>query len=173
MNINKDKYIILEIIPTHSEASKGDIIQLQALKIIDITIYITPISSAISIICFTLALFKVQLSDTVPIALTKVVDRMSDGYLVLNEKNIITDYNLTLLKMFEIEDKSISSTHIFDLLNIDAFKGLEEKTERTDPHPGGGDRHRHADRGHRAFGCIHHDEGCHRRTAAGEEGRVL
>jgi len=33
MKINKDKYIILEIIPTHSDASKGLIIQLQALKL--------------------------------------------------------------------------------------------------------------------------------------------
>ncbi|MBR1539728.1 MAG: GHKL domain-containing protein [Clostridia bacterium] len=101
---------------------------LGTLKIIDLTVYITPISSAISIICFTLALFKFQLLDAVPIALTKVVDRMSDGYIVINEKSIITDYNLTLLKMFDIEDKSISSTHIFDLLKLDSFKGLEEKT---------------------------------------------
>ena len=101
---------------------------LGTLKIIEVTVYITPISSAVSIICFTLALFKFQLLDTVPIALTKVVDRMSDGYIVINEKSIITDYNLTLLKMFDIEDKSISSTHIFDLLKLDSFKGLEEKT---------------------------------------------
>ena len=33
MKINKDKYIILEIIPTHSEKKKGLIIQLQALKL--------------------------------------------------------------------------------------------------------------------------------------------
>ncbi len=33
MNINKDKYIIVEIIPTHSDSSKGDIIQLSALKL--------------------------------------------------------------------------------------------------------------------------------------------
>ena len=33
MDINKDKYIILEIIPTLSDSKKGDIIQLQALKL--------------------------------------------------------------------------------------------------------------------------------------------
>ncbi|MBR2289312.1 MAG: hypothetical protein IJ867_01495 [Clostridia bacterium] len=95
---------------------------LGTLKIIEVTVYITPISSAISIICFTLALFKFQLLDTVPIALTKVVDRMSDGYIVLNEKNIITDYNLTLLKLFEIEDKSINSMHVFDMLGFKNFE---------------------------------------------------
>ncbi len=101
---------------------------LGTLKIIDVTIYITPISSVVSVICFTLALFKFQILDTVPIALTKVVDRMSDGYLVLNEKNIITDYNITFLKIFELEDTSINSTHIFDLLKLENFKPLEEKT---------------------------------------------
>ena len=101
---------------------------LGSLKLIEVTIYITPISSAISIICFILALFKFQLQDTLPIALTKVVDRMSDGYIVLNDKNIITDYNNTLLKIFEIEDRSINSIHIFDLLKLSNFNGLEEKT---------------------------------------------
>ena len=101
---------------------------LGTLKIIEITVYITPISAAVSIICFTLALFKFQLLDAVPIALTKVVNRMSDGYLVLNEKNVITDYNSTLLKMFDIEDKSIDSLHIFDLLKFENFSSLKEKT---------------------------------------------
>lgn len=101
---------------------------LGTLKLIELTVYVTPICSVISIICFTLALFKFQLLDTVPIALTKVVDRMSDGYLVLNDKNIITDYNITLLKIFEIEDTSISSIHIFDLLKLDNLKSLDETT---------------------------------------------
>ena len=101
---------------------------LGTLKLIETTIYITPISASISMICFTLALFKFQILDTVPIALTKIVDRMSDGYIVLNEKNIITNYNNTMLKMFNIEDKPISSIHIFDLLKYDCVKGLEEKT---------------------------------------------
>ena len=62
----------------------------------------------------------------VPVILTKVVDRMSDGYLVLNEKNIITDFNKTLLKMFEIDYNSLKSMHIFDLLKLENFKPLEE-----------------------------------------------
>ena len=66
--------------------------------------------------------------DKVPVILTKVVDRMSDGYLVLNEKNIITDYNKTLLKMFEIDYNSLKSIHIFDLLKLENFKPLEEQT---------------------------------------------
>lgn len=33
MNLYKDKYIIVEIIPTHSNPSKGNIIQISALKL--------------------------------------------------------------------------------------------------------------------------------------------
>ena len=101
---------------------------LGTLKLIEVTIYITPISYAISTICFTLALFKFQLLNTVPIALTKVVEKMSDGYLVLNDKNIIIDYNTAFLKIFEIEEKTINSIHIFDLLKLDNLKPLEETT---------------------------------------------
>ena len=53
---------------------------LGALKIIETTIYIAPISSAISIICFTLALLKYQTFNTLPIALSKIIDRISDGF---------------------------------------------------------------------------------------------
>ena len=99
---------------------------LGTLKLINLTVYVAPICSVVSIICFTLALFKFQLLDTVPIALTKVVDRMSDGYLVLNDKNIITDYNITLLKILDLEETSINSLHIFDLLKLDNLKSIDE-----------------------------------------------
>jgi signal transduction histidine kinase len=101
---------------------------LGALKIIEVTVYIAPISSAVSVICFTLALFKFQLSDTLPIALTKIVNRISDGYIVLNEKNIITDYNIPFFQIFDIEDQNIDSLHLFDLLALENFKGLDEST---------------------------------------------
>lgn len=101
---------------------------LGILRIINVTIYITPISLSISLICFTLALFRYQLLDTLPIALTKIVDRISDGYIVLNEKNIITDHNYPFLQIFEIENIEIDSRHLFDLLNLDTFNGLDEET---------------------------------------------
>ena len=100
---------------------------LGLLRIIDVTIYITPISLSISLICFTLALFRFQLLDTLPIALTKIVDRISDGYIVLNDKNIITNHNFPFLQIFEIENIEIDSRHLFDLLSLDSFEGLNEE----------------------------------------------
>lgn len=101
---------------------------LGILKIINVTVYITPISLSISLICFTLALFRFQLLDTLPIALTKIVDRISDGYIVLNEKNIITNHNFTFMQIFEIENTEIDSRHLFDLLSLNVFDGLSEET---------------------------------------------
>ena len=101
---------------------------LGTLGIIEITIYITPIALAISIICFAMALFKFQLLNSLPIALTKIVNRISDGYIVLNDKNIVTDYNKPFLKLFEIENLDLRQMHIFDVLHLDEFSGLEEET---------------------------------------------
>ena len=33
MNLHKDKYIIVEVIPTHSDSTKGTIAQISALKL--------------------------------------------------------------------------------------------------------------------------------------------
>ena len=101
---------------------------LGTLGIIEITIYITPISLAISIICFSTALFKFQLLNSLPIALSKIVNRISDGYIVLNDKNIITDYNKPFLQIFEINNLDLKQMHIFDILNLEEFAGLDEET---------------------------------------------
>lgn len=101
---------------------------LGTLGIIKVTIYITPIALAISIICFALALFKFQLLNSLPVALTKIVNRISDGYIVLNDKNIVTDYNNPFLKIFNIDTFDLRQMHIFDVLALEEFKGLDEET---------------------------------------------
>ncbi len=101
---------------------------LGIFKIIDFTVYVTPIALSISLICFTLALFKYQLLDALPIALNKIVNRISDGYIVLNEKNIITDYNIPFLEIFKIKNKKINYIHIFDLISLKNFDEITENT---------------------------------------------
>ena len=101
---------------------------LGTLGIIEITVYITPIALAVSIICFTMALFKFQLLNSLPIALTKIVNRISDGYIVLNDKNIVTDYNKPFLKLFDVGNLDLRQMHIFDVLHLEEFSGLDEGT---------------------------------------------
>lgn len=74
------------------------------LKLIPMTVFITPISFSVSIICFALAIFKFDFLGIAPIALRKIADRMSDSYLVLNDDGTITDFNQTFLVTFKIKD---------------------------------------------------------------------
>lgn len=74
------------------------------LKLIPMTIFVTPISFSVSIICFALAIFKFDFLGIAPIALRKIADRMSDSYLVLNDDGTITDFNQTFLVTFKIKD---------------------------------------------------------------------
>lgn len=77
------------------------------LKLIPITVFVTPISFSVSIICFALAIFKFDFLGIAPIALRKIADRMSDSYLVLNDDGNITDFNQTFLVTFKIKDISL------------------------------------------------------------------
>ncbi len=95
------------------------------MGIIKITTYTTPISFALMAIIYSLAIFKFDFINVVPIALQKIVDRMSDSYIVLNEKNIITDFNETFLKTFHLQANEVRNKKFFELLKnnkIDAEK---------------------------------------------------
>lgn len=74
------------------------------LKLIPMTVFVTPISFSVSIICFALAIFKFDFLGIAPIALRKIADRMSDSYLVLNDDGTIADFNQTFLVTFKIKD---------------------------------------------------------------------
>jgi PAS domain S-box-containing protein len=73
------------------------------LKLIPMTVFATPISFSVSIICFALAIFKFDFLGIAPIALRKIVDRISDSYIVLNDDGTITDFNKTFLTTFNIK----------------------------------------------------------------------
>ena len=77
---------------------------LGTFKIIPMTIYITPISFAITMLFLFLAIFKFQFLGVAPIALQKIVDRISDSYIVLNDDISIIDFNQTFLTTFQIKN---------------------------------------------------------------------
>ena len=88
---------------------------LGTFSIIKMNIYITPISFAVACSFIALAIFKFNFLSITPIALEKVVDRMSDCYLVLNEKNIVVDFNKPFLDVFKVTDKKIRNHSIYDI----------------------------------------------------------
>lgn len=76
---------------------------LGTFGIIAMSIYITPISFAIAIFFFALAILKFDFLKVAPIALQRIVDRISDSYLVVNEDNVVTDFNETFLDLFKVK----------------------------------------------------------------------
>lgn len=87
---------------------------LGTCKIISMTVYVTPISFSLSMIFFAFAILKFQFLGATPIALQKIVDRMSDSYLVLNDDGTITDFNQTFLVTFKIKDIALRGQNFDD-----------------------------------------------------------
>ena len=87
------------------------------LGIIPMTVYATPISFSLTLIFFAIALFKFDFLKVAPIALQRVVDRMSDGYIIVNDENIITDFNRTFLDLFSLKASEIRNININDLIS--------------------------------------------------------
>lgn len=95
--------------------------------ILDLSIYVTPISFAIEILLITFAIFKFNFLSVAPIALQNVVDKISDSYIVINEDNKITDFNKTFLKTFSSESADIRNRDLFELIN--EYKNLKINSE--------------------------------------------
>ena len=89
-------------------------------------IYVTPISFIVTILLFGVAILRYNFLSIAPIALKRVVDQMSDLYLVLNQDCIISDCNKPFENVFNISKSSLIGKSLFDLnfpKNIIAQKG--------------------------------------------------
>ena len=83
---------------------------------INMTSYIMPISYSITVMFFALSIFRFKVLSLTPIALQRIVDRISDSYMVINEDNIITDFNKTLLTILKIKDENVRNKNIFEFI---------------------------------------------------------
>lgn len=90
---------------------------LGTLKIISMTVYITPISFAFTMLFFALSIFKFKFLGVAPVTLQTIVNRISDSYLVLNENLLITDFNSTFLKTFNLSASDIREENILEFLS--------------------------------------------------------
>jgi len=81
------------------------------------TIYTTPITFVGMAICHLFAIFKLQFLNVLPIALQKVVDQISDGFILVNEDGKMVDYNKTLIEMLRIDNIALRSKSINELYN--------------------------------------------------------
>ncbi len=108
---------------------------LSTLGVFNTSVYTTPISFSVAVLFIALAIFKFDFLKVTPIALQKIVDRISDSYVVISEKNIITDFNQTFLSTFGGKPTDVRNKDLFALiekhseLNID-LKVLKEALEK-------------------------------------------
>ena len=101
---------------------------LMIMGILTISPYITPITFTFTIAFYSMAIFKFNLFKATPIALQRIVDRISDSYITLNDNYTISDYNKTFITTFQIN--GISKIRGTDLevflkrskLDIDIYK---------------------------------------------------
>ena len=105
---------------------------LGTFGIIDITIYVTPITFLFAILFYALAIFKFQFLTVSPIALQKIVDRISDGYMVLNDEDRIIDFNQTFIDMFRLKSEKLRNVSIDELLkSSDEFEDDNQLFQKT------------------------------------------
>ena len=89
---------------------------LGSFQIIPMSVYITPITFTVAILFIALAIFKFDFLKVTPIALQRVVDRISDAYVIVNENNTVTDFNQTFLDLFHVASTDIRNKSIDSLL---------------------------------------------------------
>lgn len=100
---------------------------LGTVDVIPMSVYITPITLAFTVICLYFAVYRLSLFKATPIALQRIVDRISDSYVVLNDNYEISDFNATFVSTFRIKDSSKIRGTNFNLflaehkLNVDDF----------------------------------------------------
>lgn len=102
------------------------VVNILGMTVIDTNIYVTPISFIVTILFFGVAILRYNFLSIAPIALKRVVDQMSDLYLVLNQDGIISDCNKPFEKVFKTEKNDLIGKSLFDLnfpKNIIAQKG--------------------------------------------------
>lgn len=104
---------------------------LGSLHIIPMSIYMTPICFSFTILILATAVFKFGFTNTTPIALQRVVDRISDSYVVLNEDNKVTDFNKTFLHVFSLKSTDIRNTSIFEWDKSKYLSNLKSILQKT------------------------------------------
>lgn len=104
---------------------------LGTFKIVPMTIYATPISFTIALLCFAIAIFKFKFLGVAPIALQIIVNKISDSYLVLNDDMTIVDFNTTFLNTFKLKNENIREQDISEFVqNHKQYKFNVKKIEK-------------------------------------------
>jgi len=70
-------------------------------KLVEMPVFFENISFAFSMLLFMIAIFKFDFLNVVPVALQKIVDLISESYIIINDKLEIIDFNQTFVDTFK------------------------------------------------------------------------
>ena len=109
------------------------------MTILEGNIYTTPISFIVTIILFGIAILRYNFLNIAPIALKRVVNQMSDSYMILNQDYIVSDCNKPFENTFKTNRNMLIGEYIFDLnisdvisSNRDKFKDFMLKAQKSE-----------------------------------------
>ena len=91
------------------------VVNVVGMTILKGNIYTTPISFIVTILLFGIAILRYNFLNIAPIALKRVVDQMSDSYLVLNKDYVISDCNKPFETIFGILKGDLIGKDIFSI----------------------------------------------------------
>ena len=80
-----------------------------------------------SALFFALAIVKFKFLSITPIALQNIVDKISDGYIVIDDEDIVTDYNKTFLTFTGMENSALRGRYLFGNI-IDKYISKKDLT---------------------------------------------
>ncbi|HEY8500526.1 MAG TPA: histidine kinase N-terminal 7TM domain-containing protein [Clostridia bacterium] len=89
------------------------------IRLIKVPLYTTAISFSAAVLFIAVAIFRYHFLSISPIALRTIVDKISDGFMVVNDEYRVIDYNKTMEMAFE------------KILTISRSKTLQEVFEGT------------------------------------------
>ena len=100
---------------------------LGTFGIIPMSVYVTPICFTFSIFFFAIAIFKFNFLSITPIAMQRIVDRMSDSFVVVNEDGNITDFNDTFLKTFKLSASDVRNVDFVNFITSQKLEKVDDK----------------------------------------------
>lgn len=91
------------------------VVNFTGMTIFKMNIYVTPISFFFSVIFFSIAILKYDFLNISPIALKRIVNQMSDLYIVLNKEGQVSDCNKPFEHVFGVKKEQIVGKPFLEL----------------------------------------------------------
>ncbi len=100
---------------------------LSWLSILNLSIYFIPIFITIGLICLLLSITKIKIFTIKKVAINKVLDIISDAFIVLDKKLNIIEYNKAFERVFGLEEVNILNENLFDIMKQFNFSNQQIK----------------------------------------------